>query len=371
MKTKTDKKYKLGLIGCGGFGKFCLEAFSKMSEVEILAICDIDQKLVMETAKKYGVTWYTSPEKLIEDKKLDIVHIVTPPNTHFNLSLFAIQKGKHVFCEKPLALSERDAEILINSAKKSDVIIPVNFILRHVKIVEIVKNIIDSGILGNPIRAYFENYAADEYMGPEHWFWNKKISGGIFVEHGVHFFDLYSFWFGKAKILWAYAEKRTKTNQEDRVFCFLTHESGVLSTHYHGFDQTKFLDRQIHRILFEKGEIIVRGWIPKSIAIKAICDDNKVEQLKSLCPSTHIKILEKIEQSDRKMKGRGNKIYADKFILLEYYEKVSKLELYSQAIRDLLKDQIKYINNPNHHRVVEEDNGLESLKLALSAANMI
>lgn len=370
MKTKTDKKYKLGLIGCGGFGKFCLEAFSKMSEVEIFAVCDIDQKLAVETAKKYGATWYTNPENLIQDKKLDIVHIVTPPNTHFNLSSFGIQNGMHVLCEKPLALSKREAEILINTAKQHDVIIPVNFILRYVKIVEIVKSIIDSGILGNPLRAYFENYAADEYMGPEHWFWNKKISGGIFVEHGVHFFDLYNFWFGKAKILWSHAEKRTKTNQEDRVFCFLTHESGVLSTHYHGFDQTKFLDRQIHRILFETGEIIVRGWIPESITIKAICDNDKVEQLKSLGPATHFKILENIDPSKQNMIGRGEKINADKLILIEFHEKASKLELYSQAIRDLLKDQIKYINNPNHHRVVEEENGLEALKLALTAANM-
>jgi predicted dehydrogenase len=370
MTMKTERKLKLGLIGCGGFGQFCLEAFSKMSEVEIFAVCDIDQKLVMETAKKYGATWYTNPENLIEDKKLDIVHIVTPPNTHFNLSSFAIQNGKHVLCEKPLALSIKGADKLLNTAKQNDVIIPVNFILRYVKIVEIVKNIIDSGILGNPLRAYFENYAADEYMGPEHWFWNKKMSGGIFVEHGVHFFDLYNFWFGNVKILWAYAEKRPASNQEDRVFCFLSHESGVLSSHYHGFDQTKYLDRQIHKILFEAGEIVVRGWIPEYITIKAICDEKKVRKLKSICPPTHFEVLEKINPSKQKMKGRGKSIDADQFILLEYRSKTSKLELYSQAIRDLLKDQIKYIKDPNHNRIIKEENGLEALKLALTAAKM-
>lgn len=367
---KTERKMKLGLIGCGGFGKFCLEAISKMTEIEIFAVCDINKELIKKTARNYGANWYTDYENLIEDKELDIVHVVTPPNTHFKMSLLAIQNGKHVLCEKPLALSMRDAEILINNAKQHNLIIPVNFILRYVKIVDIVKNIIQSGILGNPLRAYFENYAADEFMGSEHWFWNKRMSGGIFIEHGVHFFDLYNFWFGKAKILWAYAERRPASNQEDRAFCFLTHESGVLSSHYHGFDQTKFLDRQIHKILFEAGEIVVRGWIPESITIKAICDEKKVRKLKSICPPTHFEVLEKINPSNQKMKGRGKSIDADQFILLEHRSKASKLELYSQAIRDLFKDQIKYIKDPNHNRIIKEENGLEALKLALSAVNM-
>ena len=368
MKTKTEKKYKLGLIGCGGFGKFCLEAFSKMSEIEIFAICDINQKLVMETAKKYEANWYTDPQKLIGNKEIDMVHIVTPPNTHFNLSLYAIQNRKHVLCEKPLALSKKDADILINTAKQYEVIIPVNFLLRYVKIVEIVKNIIDSGILGYPLRAYFENYASDEYMGLEHWFWNKKISGGIFIEHGVHFFDLYNFWFGKSKILWAHAEKRPGSSQEDRVSCFLAHDSGVLSSHYHGFDQPKFLDRQLHRILCEKGEIIIKGWIPESITIRVICDDDQANHLKEICSPTHFNILKNISPSKQKMLGRGKMIYATQYILLEHRSEEEKLELYSGAIRNLIRDQINFIKDPTHKRIVTEENGLDSLEMALSAS---
>jgi predicted dehydrogenase len=368
MIVRSGKIIKFGLIGCGGFGKFCLKAISKMSEIKIIAVADTNEELVKKTAKLYGIDWYTDPETLIKNKEIDIVHIVTPPDTHFKLSMLAIQNGKHVLCEKPLALSQREANKLLIIAKKNNVIIPVNFVLRYVEIVDLVKKIINSGILGSPIRAYFENYAADEYMGPGHWFWDKKLSGGIFIEHGVHFFDLYNFWFGKAKILWAHAEKRPVSSQEDRVSCFLAHDSGVLSSHYHGFDQPKFLDRQFHRILCETGEIIIKGWIPESITIHAICDDDQANHLKEICSPTHFNILRNISPSKHKMLGRGKMIYATQYILLEHRSEQEKLELYSSAIINLIRDQIKYIIDPTHKRIVTEENGLEALKLALSAS---
>ncbi len=339
-----------------------------MPEIQMIAVADTNEELVKKTAKQYKILGYTNPEHLIGNSQIDMVHIVTPPNTHFKLALSAIKNGKHVLCEKPLALSLREGNELISTAKQNKVIIPVNFILRYVPIVELVKKIIVSSILGNPIRAYFENYAADENMGPEHWFWNKKISGGIFLEHGVHFFDLYNYWFGQAKVLWAHSEKRADSEQEDRVFCFLTHNSGVLTNHYHGFDQPKILDRQLHRILFETGEIIIRGWIPESMTIHALCDDAKIFQLKTLFSPTCFKILKNISPSNQEMRGRNKNLYANQYILLEHHSKVKKLKLYSQAIISLLKDQVKFIRDSGHCRVITEENGLEALKLALSAS---
>ena len=62
-------------------------------------------------------------------------------------------------------------------------ILPVNLVLRYVPITNIIKEIIQSEILGDPLRAYFENYAIDSNLDKGHWFWDKKQSGGIFVEH--------------------------------------------------------------------------------------------------------------------------------------------------------------------------------------------
>ena len=64
-----------------------------------------------------------------------------------------------------------------------------------------VKALIDSALLGEFLHGYFENYAADEFLTPDHWFWDPAKSGGIFIEHGVHFFDLFEGWLGGGRVV--------------------------------------------------------------------------------------------------------------------------------------------------------------------------
>ncbi len=191
MGMKAMRRLNLGLIGIGSFGQFCLRAFSKMPELRIFAVADVDSQIVRQITKEYHCKGYTDPRQLVEDPEVEIVHIVTPPATHYPLSMLAVNNGKHVLCEKPLALRIEDGMKLVESARKNKVIVPVNFVLRYVPVVDLVKKIINDGWLGQPLRAYFENYATDEKLPASHWFWDKKESGGIFIEHGVHFFDLY------------------------------------------------------------------------------------------------------------------------------------------------------------------------------------
>lgn len=363
----STKKINYGLIGCGAFGLFCLEAISKMPEVKLVGVADINETLARKTAQKYSVKYYNDASHLIDDPEIEIVHLVTPPHNHHSLSMTALKNGKHVLCEKPLALTLADADEMLKVAKDSGKILPVNFILRYVPVTDIIKRIIDSKILGEPIRAYFENYAADENMDANHWFWNKDKSGGIFVEHGVHFFDLYQYWFGEARVIWAHTEKRLPTHQEDRVFCFLRHNSGVLSNHYHGFDQPKIIDRQKHLLLFEKGDIVVHGWIPEWFQLKALLDDSKIEAIKEIFTPTVVQITRKIGPSKGKIWARGKEISAGKLANIEYRPGADKLELYSQAITNLIIDQISFIHNKKHHRTITENNGRSALVLAISA----
>ncbi|OGB67693.1 MAG: hypothetical protein A2Y94_12520, partial [Caldithrix sp. RBG_13_44_9] len=251
---------------------------------------------------------------------------------------------------------------------RNNVILPVNFVLRHVPIVDVIKGVISSGLLGEPLRAYFENYATDENLDPDHWFWDKKKSGGIFIEHGVHFFDLYRYWFGDAEIIWAHTMQRDSASQEDRVTCALLHKKTILATHYHGFDQPKVLDRQVHQIIFERGEVTVHGWIPESFSIKFLADDAVIADLMRLCPDSHHKILKRFPVVKREMRGRGKKISAAFYSQIDFYSKTDKQQLYRQAIINLLQDQIRYLTDPKHHRVIQEENGLEALRLAIQAS---
>jgi len=359
-------RIKIGLIGCGSFGLFCLNAFSGMEEVKIAAVADIDEDTARETGQKYQVEWFTSPEVLINHPDVQLVHLVTPPYTHFELGIKAASKGKHVLCEKPLALTIKEGRQMLEIARQNNVLMPVNFVLRYVPLVSRVKKIIDHGILGDPIRAYFENYATDQNLDSHHWFWNKKMSGGIFVEHSVHFFDLYRYWFGNSEVIWASVQKRELSGQEDRVFSVSKHQNGVLATQYHGFDQPAVLDRQVHRLVFERGDMIVSGWIPEKLSIEAIVNEERLKVLRTIIPDGEIRMQD--ISSSQKIKGRGKDIEATLKINLIYGSLVDKLTLYREAIIHLLRDQLHRLNDPDHFPVISEENGLEALKLAIQAA---
>ncbi|MFX0013274.1 MAG: Gfo/Idh/MocA family protein [Promethearchaeota archaeon] len=362
---------KLGLIGCGNFGQFCLDAYSGMKEVEIVAVADIDIDLAKKTAQKYGIQWFPLPSLLIQSPEINLVHIATPPDTHSVFGLQALKYNRHVLCEKPLALSLEDAEDMVNLAKEKKLIIPVDFVLRYVPIVDYVKEIIQSRVLGEPLHAYFENYATDEPLNKNHWFWDEKKSGGIFIEHGVHFFDLYRYWFGETEVTWAYSQNRPNSTQVDRVFCFLRHTSSdVISNHYHGFDQPSHLDRQRHTILFETGDVTIEGWIPIVLTVNGIVDEEKLATLRAICPNTRITKEKEIDPAKHLMKGRGKDITVTKDVRLDYESPLEKMELYAQAVRSLLLDQIKFIRDPKHQRVITEDNGLLALKLAIQATQL-
>jgi hypothetical protein len=145
----------------------------------------------------------------------------------------------------------------------------------------------------------------------------------------------------------------------------------VLATHYHGFDQPNALDRQFHRPLFELGDIVVNGWIPQSLTLTGLVDDAKLDILKNICPDANVTLKEKYESSNQIMRGRGKIINTDKYIQLDYNSPIDKLSLYSEAIKALLNDQISYLVDSKHPRMVTEENGRRALIVGLQASKFI
>ena len=302
----STKPLGLGLIGCGAFGRFCMETFIKLDGLQPIAAADAYKPAADSFAEQFPkIAVHYNAAELIDRDDIDLVHIATPPSTHHSLALRAAKAGKHVLCEKPLATSLREADQLLAAAAKKRTLMPVNFVLRYNPITTAVKAIIDSHLLGRPLHSTFENYAADENLPPEHWFWDKSKSGGIFIEHAVHFFDLYRYWFGPGKVIASNVEVREGSAQEDRVMCTVRHEDGTVVSHYHGFDQVGRLDRTDHRLLFEVGDITVNGWIPTDMVVHALGDDQHLAELEKLCPNSRTEVLEQYDGDRREARSRG------------------------------------------------------------------
>jgi predicted dehydrogenase len=298
---------------------------------------------------------------------VDIVHIATPPSTHVELAFKAIAAGKHVLCEKPLAINLADADALLAAARSREVILPVNFVLRYSPVTEAVDRIIRSGILGRPLHAVFENFAQDEILGPRHWFWNAKISGGIFIEHAVHFFDLYAGWFGPGHVAAAHAVTREDSMAEDRVMCITHYNNGAVVYQYHGFDQAERMDRQNHHLLFELGDLYVYGWVPQSLAVTGLVDEEGLARFQTLLPGADVQVLETFRPQDQNFHSRWKERHATQRVRLTWGPGISKDALYRQCISQLMADQIAYLADRSHVRRVAESNGREALALAVQA----
>jgi len=360
----------LGLIGCGGFGRFCLDAYAEMRQVRIAGVADVAAAAAEAAGRAFGVPFFADPLDLIARPDVHIVHLATPPDTHHALALAVIGAGKHVLCEKPLALTVEQADEIVRAAADAGVAAPANFVLRHNAVADTVKAVLDAGVLGRPLAARLTNCAADTKLGEGHWFWDRAVSGGIFVEHGVHFFDLYAHWFGPGHVVSACTEKREQTDMEDRVTCLIRHDSGVLASHYHGFDQTILMDRTEHRIVCEMGDIRVMGWIPLAIAIDAAVDDAGAARLAELCSDAKIEVLQEYRPAEGAARGRGVDRRVTRRVHLQHCPNPDKQAVYTRGVQHLLADQIAWIRDRSHARIVTERNGREALVPAEAAARM-
>ncbi len=367
---KANGQIGLGLIGCGAFGKFCLEAYSQMENVRIAAVADVVAPAADEFGRRLDVPAFHDPHELIACADVDLVHIATPPSSHFELVVAATRAGKHCLCEKPLAMSTIEADEMLSLAEDNHLILPVNFVLRYNAVTETVKAVLDSGVLGEVLSARLTNCAGDTKLGPKHWFWDKSVSGGIFIEHGVHFFDLYRYWFGPGEVVSAHAELRPGTLQEDRVTCEIHHDEGIIASHYHGFDQMSLMDRTDHRFVCEKGDIRVFGWIPLTMEIDAVVDEMDEDKLRELAPGCHVTVTEKFDGETGRVMGRGRKRRVTMRISLSYTPDADKQAVYADSVEKLLADQVAYLLDDSHQRRVTEQNGRDAVALAETAANI-
>ncbi len=273
-----------------------------------------------------------------------------------------------MLAEKPLAVTGAEAEHVAEASRRTGRKVTVNFILRHSPIVAMVQRILRDGAIGVPLRAYFENYAQDEVLPPDHWFWDRSVSAGIFIEHGVHFFDLYRQWLGPGRVRWAQYLTRPGTRQQDRAFCVMDFADRLV-THYHGFDQPIRLDRQRHLILCERGDIVVGGWIPLELQVHGVVDDEQKDMLAAAMPEATVTTLRQFPGPEQRFRSHGQDHRATAEVRLDYAIRTPKMDVYGQLIRGVMQDFADSIRTGRPTLVTLEDT-VEAVKMG-EAANRL
>jgi predicted dehydrogenase len=238
---------------------------------------------------------------------------------------------------------------------------------RYNPLFEIVGQLVERRLLGELLHGYFENYASDENLPAEHWFWDRAKSGGIFVEHGVHFFDLFAGWLGEGEVVAAQASHRAGTTIDDQVQCTVRYGGDVQVNFYHGFHQPGRMDRQELRLVFERGDLLLHGWVPTYARLHAIADETSTRELCELFPGARIDTLAAYSPKDRHCVGHGREYDVYQEFELHWGEGRQKLRVYCELLRGFMADQVAWIRDRGHVRKTTEQNGRESVAMACVA----
>ncbi|GIW92881.1 MAG: hypothetical protein KatS3mg110_0922 [Pirellulaceae bacterium] len=357
----------LGVIGGGNFGLYAVQQFLQVDGVRLVALAATHREAALAFARRFGIERVLELEQLLDHPQVDMVYIATPPFLHYPQALAALEAGKHVFCEKPLALNVAQADRLISEAHKRNLLVAANLLQRYNPVADAIQELIRRRVLGELLHGYFENYAADEGLPAEHWFWDRAKSGGIFVEHGVHFFDLLAYWLGSGTVVAAQRSLRPPLGLEEQVQCTVRYSGSVLFNFYHGFHQVGKMDRQELRLVFELGEVTLFEWIPTRARVYALLDEARTRQLVELFPRARLDVLQVYSAKDRVCTGRHRAVDGFQLIELHAGDGVTKGQRYCELLRAIFADQVAWVRDRSHRRRLTEQESRDALAMACEA----
>ena len=193
----------VALIGCGLNGRFHSTAIRAIArrgllDINYAAVCDADPARASSFAQSTGATAVTDPREVIDSPDIDLVYICVPTAYHKDLVLRAAGRGKHVFCEKPLATNLADVEEMVQAVDRAGVKAAVGLVLRHSPILTVMKELMDDSTLGRLMTIVFRDdqfFPVQGHYGSE---WRKDhrlVGSGTLLEHSIHDVDVLR-WFG-------------------------------------------------------------------------------------------------------------------------------------------------------------------------------
>jgi predicted dehydrogenase len=256
----TAGKRKVAIIGAGLQAKRRSVPIAEDPRFEIAIVVDRDEKKAQRLAGPLGAAVATDWRPVARDPAVDVVLVLTYPDTHAEISIAALEAGKHVLCEKPLTRTEDEARALVEAAKRTGRILKCGFNHRHHPAVVAAHRLFVEGHIGKPVfgRA---RYGIGGRPGIERE-WRSDpaiVSGGQLMEQGIHVVDLFCWFLGRIRRVTGF----TSTTRwpigplEDNGFALLETEGGVVASVHSSLTQwTNLFELEVYG---EKGSLTVRG----------------------------------------------------------------------------------------------------------------
>ena len=187
-------KLRHGIIGFGGIGREHARSAKVLEEYELVAVAEVNVKLGRKAEKEFGVKWYRDYLEMLEREELDTVSICTPHFLHRDMTVEAASAGVNVLVEKPMAITVKQADEMIEAARRAGIVLGVVFQWRFTSVAQEARKLVGNGELGNLLYASMQYYCyrTQSYynMGAWRGTWRGE-GGGVLINQAIHFIDAF------------------------------------------------------------------------------------------------------------------------------------------------------------------------------------
>lgn len=254
------KKIKGVVIGAGFFSDFHYDAWSRMDNIEIVALSDLNLQSAKAMQSKYGIAKiYTDNVTMVDTEKPDFIDIVTPPASHYAIIKSLVHFGLPIICQKALAPTFDEANEIVNFVNRHNIRFMVHENFRFQPWHRAIKDLIEQGTIGKPHNFYFQSrmgdgYGNDAYLSRQPYF--RDYPRLLIYETGIHFIDTFRFLSGEVKEVYAKLKKLNHVIKgEDTAIVNFTFENGAWAT----WDAGRYNEDTIPNRRYTFGTFLVEG----------------------------------------------------------------------------------------------------------------
>lgn len=227
--------FKAVAVGCGYFSRFHFEAWNRIPEVDLTAVCDIDESAATAAQDDFGIPRaYTSFEEMLEVEQPDFVDIITRPDTHLDLVTQAARRGIDLICQKPLAPAFEESQRIVEVAESASVRLMVHENFRFQPWYREIRRLLDIGDLGERLFSLSfvcrpgDGWGERAYLDRQPYF--RQMPRFLLHETGIHFIDTFRYLAGDVSAVFAHLRRlNPRIAGEDCGLLLLEHDSGCTS----------------------------------------------------------------------------------------------------------------------------------------------
>lgn len=223
----------IAIVGAGLMGSQHASSAASSTDVDLVGVYAADEAQARELSRRHGCLRYDSWDSVLADDRVEAVLLATPTSTHVALALQALDAGRHVFVEKPVARALDEATQLRNAARAAGLVVGVGHVIRYFPEYRAIHEAIQRGDVGTPAVATFGRRCQQPDWSPDRWHTDMARSGGVAVDMLVHDVDLVRWYFGEPTEVYARVVGSDRHGGLDYALATLTVPDGPIC-HLHG-----------------------------------------------------------------------------------------------------------------------------------------